>query len=275
VPQLDRPGGGSLHYEVTVLTAPWREDPPTILFHHGVGITADLWLEWFPTLADRYRLVRFDMRGFGRSSVPGPGFAWSLELLAEDAIAVARAAGAETFHFVGESLGGTLALYLGIHRPAVLRSITVCSAAHRGSAINRVRQWRDFIDREGMEAWSAAMMPQRLDPGRVPVDMYRWFETEQAKSSVDSVLDLADLLVGTDLTPALGAIAVPTLLLVPDASPFVPLEIGLEIHRQIPHSEIEVFPGVRHAIVCSHAGECARAVRDFLSRRGLDEPRAG
>jgi alpha/beta hydrolase family protein len=87
VPLLDRPGGGSLHYEVTALTAPWRDDPPTIVFHHGVGITADVWLEWLPILADRYRLVRFDMRGFGRSSVPGPGFAWSLELLAEDALA--------------------------------------------------------------------------------------------------------------------------------------------------------------------------------------------
>ena len=269
MPLLDRPGG-ALHYEVTTLTPPWREDPPTILFHHGVGITADTWLEWLPILADRYRLVRFDMRGFGRSTVPGRGFAWSLDLLAEDALAVARAAGAETFHFVGESLGGTLGLYLAIHHPAALRSTTVCSASHRGGAINRVRQWRDFIEREGMEAWSAMMMPHRLDPDRVPAGLYRWFQREQAKSSADSVLDLADLLIGTDLTPALGAITVPTLLLAPDGSPFVPLEIGLEIHAGIPRSEIQIFRGVRHAIVCSHARECAGALRDFLARRGLD-----
>jgi pimeloyl-ACP methyl ester carboxylesterase len=126
-----------------------------------------------------------------------------------------------------------------------------------------------------MQAWSATMMPQRLEPGSVPVDMYRWFEAEQAKSSVDAVLDLAHLLMGTDLTPALGAITVPTLLLVPDSSPFVPLEIGLEIHGRIPLSEIEIFRGVRHAVVCSHAAECARALRDFLSRRRLDERPVG
>jgi len=76
MPTLDRPGG-PLHYEVTDVTAPWAGEPETILFHHGVGITGDIWLEWLPPLADRYRLVRLDVRGFGRSSVPGPGFGWS------------------------------------------------------------------------------------------------------------------------------------------------------------------------------------------------------
>ena len=266
MPLLDRLGG-SLYYEVTTLTPPWREDPPTILFHHGVGITGDTWLDWLPVLADRYRLVRFDMRGFGRSSVSGPGFPWSMELLAADALAVARAAGAERFHIVGESLGGTLALYLAIHHPAALASVTICSASHRGSSINRVREWREFIDQNGMAAWSAMMMPKRLDPDGVPEAMYRWFEREQAKSSADAVLDLADLLIRTDLTAALGSITAPTLLLSPDSSPFVPLEIALEIQSRIPRSEIQIFRGVRHAIVCSHGRECARALRDFLDRR--------
>lgn len=70
------------------------------------------------------------------------------------------------------------------------------------------------------------MMPRRFDPDRVPAPLYRWFEREQAKSSAASVLDLADLLIGTDLAPELAAITLPTLLLTPDSSPFVPLEAG-------------------------------------------------
>jgi pimeloyl-ACP methyl ester carboxylesterase len=266
VSQVDRPGG-SLFYHVTSLTPPWEDDPPTILFHHGVGVTSDIWLEWLPLLADRYRLIRFDMRGFGRSIVPGPGYSWSMELLAEDALAVARAAGASRFHMVGESLGGTLGLYLAIHHSSALLSVTACSASHRGSSINRVREWRTFIEREGMTAWSHMMMPHRFDPARVPDAMYRWFDHEQAKSSADSVLDLADLLIGTDLTHDLPRITVPTLLLAPGASPFVPLETAQEIQSRVPRSEIRIFPGVRHAIAASHARECATAVGEFLLRR--------
>jgi pimeloyl-ACP methyl ester carboxylesterase len=153
---LARPHG-PLHYEVTDVVAPWQDEPETILFHHGLGITSDIWLEWLAPLADRYRLVRFDCRGFGRSSVPGPGFAWSMELLAADALAVARAAGAERFHYVGESLG--------------------------------------------------------------------------------------------------------------DASPFIPLPMALELHARVPHSELRIFPGARHALAHTHARSCAAAMLEFLARR--------
>ena len=86
-----------LHYEVTDVTAPWHGEAETIIFHHGVGITSDIWLEWLAPLADRYRLVRMDCRGFGRSPIPPPGFPWSMAGLANDVLEVARAAGAERF----------------------------------------------------------------------------------------------------------------------------------------------------------------------------------
>jgi len=265
VPSLGRPHG-PLHYEITDVTAPWRGTPETILFHHGVGITSDIWLEWLPPLADRYRLVRMDCRGFGRSSVPGPGFKWSMELLAADALAVARAAGAERFHYVGESLGGTLGLSLAIHHPASVRSLAVCSTAHRGGSIQRVHEWRDFIAAHGMPGWSRMMMDLRMAPG-VPASMRDWFDREQATCSADAILDLADVLVAVDLTERLGEITVPTLVLHPDASPFIPLPMALELHARIPRSEIRIFPGARHALAHTHGAECALAVREFLGRR--------
>ncbi len=104
--KLDRPGG-ALHFEVIDATPPWLGEAPLIVFYHGIGATADIWAEWLPALVDRFRIARFDTLGFGRSAVPGPGYAWSLDGLVEDVLAVARAAGGGPFHFVGESLGGT------------------------------------------------------------------------------------------------------------------------------------------------------------------------
>jgi len=102
--------GHRLHYEVLDTAAPWHVDPVTILFHHGIGAESGIWADWVHALAGRYRLVRFDMRGFGRSEVPEVGFSWSIDLLARDVLAVADATQAQHFHFVGESIGGTIGL---------------------------------------------------------------------------------------------------------------------------------------------------------------------
>ena len=83
--KLDRPGG-SLYFEIIDATPPWAGEAPLIVFHHGIGATAEIWAEWLPALLDRYRVARFDMLGFGRSGVPGAGFPWSLEGLMDDEI---------------------------------------------------------------------------------------------------------------------------------------------------------------------------------------------
>lgn len=70
--------------------------------------------------------------------------------------------------------------------------------------------------------------------------------------------------------PDLPAVTTATLVLAPEASPFVPLALAREIHALVAGSEIQVFAGVRHAVAFSHGRACARAVRDFLARRGLD-----
>jgi len=144
---LDRPGGG-LAYEVIDTTARWRPPAPLIVFHHGIGATGEIWADWLPALVDRYRIARFDTIGFGRSGRPGPGHPWSLDGLADDACAVAGAAGGGPFHLVGESLGGTVGLALAARRPGALLSLTVSNASHRGGSIPRARQWREFIGAE-------------------------------------------------------------------------------------------------------------------------------
>jgi len=79
--------GCKLDYEVTVLTPPWLADVETIVFHHGLGACQDIWMEWLPALVDRYRVVRFDMRGHGRSSRQSPDFRLDMERLTDDLFA--------------------------------------------------------------------------------------------------------------------------------------------------------------------------------------------
>jgi pimeloyl-ACP methyl ester carboxylesterase len=264
--RLERPGG-ELYYEVLDLTPAWTPEAPLIVFHHGIGATADIWAEWLPALADRYRLARFDTLGFGRSSVPGPSVGWTLDGLAADVVAVARAAGADRFHVVGESLGGTVALRLASTRPDAVLSAVVSNASHRGGSIQRAKEWREFIGAQGMAAWAAMMTPLRLDRARVPSAKWHWFERVQTASDPDAVLDLVDLLIGSDLTPELETIRAPVLLLAPAQSPFVPLTVMQDMHARIAGSELQVFADARHGLPCSHGSACGAALRAFLDRR--------
>lgn len=268
--QLDEPAmpvvthrGAELAYTVTDLTPPWAADRETILFHHGVGACAETWGPWLSELADRYRLVRFDMRGHGGSPLP-PDYRWSVDGLAGDLIAVADAAGAERFHLVGESVGATVVLACAAAHGDRLLSMTVSNGPHRGGDVRNVDFWRGVIEDEGMAGWSTRMMDLRFHPGALPDAAWRWYEAQQATCAPLAVLDALDMLIATDLTPRLGGIGTPALLLHPDDSPFVPVATMAEMRAALPDARLQVFPGARHGLPFSHGRECARAVRDFI-----------
>ncbi len=267
MPYLESPDG-RLYYEVIDITAPWVENPQTILFHHGISTTGGIWSEWLPQLVDRYRIVRFDTRGFGRSAVPDVGFAWSMDGLVADALAVAAAAGVERFHCVGESIGGTVAIALAARHPDRLLSLTVSNGAHRGTAVRNVRgQWDHRIAADGQEAWANEMMGLRFFPDALSDEKFRWFEREHATCSAHVALGLANLLLETDLAPEAGGIRMPVLLLSPDASPFIPPSVMCDLHAGLPDAELQVFAHSRHGLPLSHGRECGMALRRFLDRR--------
>ena len=255
---------GALHYEILDRSSPWQKAGLPILFHHGIGSSAALWNGWFPALIERHPLIVFDMRGCGRSHTPDAGFAWSLEQMVEDMYAVADAVGLMRFHLVGESIGGTVALAAAIARPERIATLTVSNGAHLGASIQRVQIWRKQLDEGGVKGWSDAFMPDRFHDGALSPERWAWFASEQEKWPRESILKALGVLVGTDLTPRLGEIRCPTLLLHPDGSPFIPVPVMAELHRLLPTSQLNVFGHSRHGLPFSHAAQCAGALRSFL-----------
>jgi pimeloyl-ACP methyl ester carboxylesterase len=256
--------GSVLHYDVADLTLPWIAEPQTILFHHGLGATSGTWAAWLPVLADHYRLVRFDMRGHGRSAHPAPGATLSLDMLAEDLFAVADAVQAERFHLVGESIGGTIALQGAIGQPARIRTLTISNGAHIGGSIQSIDDWKQIMDAGGMAGWSAHMMPKRFFDGAITEEMRRWYEREQGSASPELVLQAVRLLAGADLSRELEAVRMPVLLLHGDSSPFIPVPVMADLKSRLPNARLQVFAHARHGLPFSHAQECARVLRDFL-----------
>src|SRR3954449_7210836 len=91
------------------------ENGPAIVFCHALGGDLSMWDRQVPQFADRYRIVRYDLRGHGRS--PQPASPFNLERLGADVVELLDDHGIQRAHFVGLSLGGLIGQWLGLHAP--------------------------------------------------------------------------------------------------------------------------------------------------------------
>jgi len=109
--------GIEIHYE---LSGP--ADAPVVLLSNSLGTRLEMWDPQLAALAQRYRVLRYDSRGHGRSSAPaGP---YRLETLVDDALGLLDGLGIERAHFCGLSKGGMVGQLLGASHPERLRSLT-------------------------------------------------------------------------------------------------------------------------------------------------------
>lgn len=255
---------GALYYEVIDRVAPSEAARDPILFHHGIGASPAIWSDWLPALVDLHRIVLFDMRGYGRTVIPEADEDWSIEELIGDVFAVADAAGFARFHLVGESIGGTIGLAATLARPERIATLTVSNGAHLGASIERVDTWRRQLDEGGVKAWSDIFMRDRFHDGALSPARWAAFAADQEAWTQESILKALGVLIGADLSPRLGAIACPVLLLHPDGSPFIPVPVAEALQRLLSNARLHIFPHARHGLPVSHAAGCVALLRSFL-----------
>ncbi len=266
--------GYMLNYDIVDLTPPWRSPPwapvpETILFHHGLGSTQEIWRGWLPALLSRYRIVTFDMRGHGASSHPGPNSRLDLDTLTDDVFAVLDATGTERAHLVGESIGGTIALHVALRAPERFHSLTVSNGAHVGASIQAVESWQPLLSTDSAAAWSAHMMDQRFHRGAISEAAWHWYESQQAACAPDVLLRGMRALVGADTRPRLAGLEIPVLLLHPDASPFIPVSLMADFRNALPHARLHVVGNAKHGLPFSHATTCAALLAAFLAETAI------
>ncbi len=129
MPQLNA-NGIEIYFEDSALVG--VSGPPVVLIH---GHSADLrlWDEQVPALtAAGYRVIRYDVRGHGRSTAPPTGYTW--ENYAADLRDLMEGLGVDASHVVGLSMGGGIALQFALDFPARVLSLTLVDSALPGFA---------------------------------------------------------------------------------------------------------------------------------------------
>lgn len=110
--------GGRLYYEVD------GDGPAVMLIHGGVFLDLRMWEPQIVAISEQYTVVRFDLRGYGRSSSPDT----RPYRHCDDARAVLRALDIERACIVGQSLGGTVAIDIAFAYPDVIEALILAPA---------------------------------------------------------------------------------------------------------------------------------------------------
>ena len=258
--QLD--DGAEIFYTIDDFTDPWTQ-PETVVLQHGMAKNHKLWYAWIPVLAQHYRVVRFDMRGMGQSSVPAAGYPWSLENFAKDLLELLDKLDLPKVHLIGETVGGSIAMrFATLHQDRLL-SLTVCTSPvtfdthHTESA--------DMVDREGIAAWVASTITRRLDPPLVPPAYIRWYAAQMAATSPRVVSEFQRRAPGGDLRPLLAGVQTPTLVLAAARLREEVLGDFRGVAELFPNGRLVVFPGVSGFVQHILPVPCARTWLDFAS----------
>ena len=256
--QLD--DGTELFYTVDDFTDPWTQTQ-TIVLHHGMAKSHKKWFGWVPILARHYRVVRFDMRGMGQSSVPEQGYPWSLDNFANDLLGVLDKLELEKIHLIGETVGGSISMrFATLHQDRLL-SLTACTSPtsfndpHHGESA-------DLIEREGVAAWVESTITRRLDPQVVDPAYIRWYAAQMAATPA-SVVSGFQRNAGGDIGPLLKDVKTPTLILAAASLREEVLGDFRGAADLFPNGRTVVFPGVTGFVQHILPVPCARVWLDF------------
>jgi 3-oxoadipate enol-lactonase/4-carboxymuconolactone decarboxylase len=225
-----------------------------------------------PHLA-KFRVVRMDTRGHGRSDAPGGDY--DLVMLADDAIAVLDEAGIDRAAVAGVSLGGMIAMEMALNHPRRLDAlIPICTSAtmDRTAWASRVEAVRSG----GTQAILELAMGRFLSPE------FRESQPDIAAYVADGLGGMADqgyagcaaAIRDMDIHARLGSLAVPTLVVAGDRDTSTPFAgHGEHIVAAIADAQLVILRAA-HLAPLEAPAELAAAITHFIDRHPPLQPRA-
>jgi 3-oxoadipate enol-lactonase len=149
--------GVGLHY-----TLDGPPGAPVLVLAHGLGLALGMWDAQARALAAHARVLRYDARGHGGSSVPAG--AASIDDLGRDVLALLDHLGIARAHFCGSSLGGMTGMWLGIHAPQRIASLVLANTAPQIGARAMWDTRIATVEAKGMTAISDAAIARWFTP---------------------------------------------------------------------------------------------------------------
>lgn len=259
MPYLDLPDC-KLYYAIDDHTDPWTE-PATVLFVHGFTESGEAWRQWVPHFSRRYRVLRIDQRGFGRSGAVAADYPLTTERYVEDLAEVIRQVAHEPVHVVAGKSGGISVMVLAANHPELVRSLTVSCAPVTPPA---AEGWIEEMERDGMRAWAKRTQRSRMGT-RMPQAGIEWWSDLMGATAVSTAHAYLRWVSGIDIRQDLQRIRCPTLVIGTDTA-----RRGREVfeswQKTIPDSELVMLPLDGYHAAATDPDMTARVTREFIDR---------
>ena len=225
------------------------EDAPVVTLSHSLAAHLDMWRPQMAALLERFRVLRYDVRGHGGTALPDGGF--GLPELAADVRDLLAALGIRRTHFVGLSMGGMIGQQLAIEHPELIESLVLADTL---SVYGPEKQsmWQERIDAaggpDGMEPLVEPTINRWFtEPFRIAnPDVMDWVRGMIRATSPEGFIGCCRALMALNLTARLPEVHIPTLVLVGRQDPTTPVSGSEVIANALPDARLIVIDDAAH-----------------------------
>jgi pimeloyl-ACP methyl ester carboxylesterase len=245
-------GGVNIHYQVQ------GEGESTLLLH-GAGASHAMWDFMVPILANSFKVITCDFRGHGDSDRGDPS-KYSIELFADDVMALLDGLAIEKVHLIGYSMGGLVAGQLALAHPGRFYDLVLGGTPTKAprffkTTVSMVRLVMKS-DRIASLMLRGVQKDRRSHVVKVTREMFSKADEEVFSADVSASRAFLGKL------PGLFSISIPVLLVYGRKDS---LSRGEELHRLLPMARLVIVEGATHGLTAEKPEEFVRQILDFCS----------
>jgi 3-oxoadipate enol-lactonase len=258
--------GIRIHYTIDDFAPPWKPRDTVLLLHAAMGSMNRMYA-WVPILAAQYRVVRWDMRGHGRSQVPAEG-GLSIERLGRDVVELLDALSVDQAHLAGSSAGGIVALHTAITDPGRVKTLAgfaTIPGLQSSAGHTDYTGWVRGLVTEGVKPFLRRTIATRFDLAQVEPGFVEWFLDDAARNDPAFLARYVTMMSRVDFTDRLGEVRCPCLFVLPGGDPLHTAD-HYDLLKCVPRQEMRSYAGLPHNITDAVPQRCAADLLAFLQQ---------
>jgi len=259
-----RAGEVAIYYEVHGTGYP-------LLMINGLGASVEMWSPFWKRLAEHYRVILFDNRGVGRSTVPDTPY--TISAMAEDAANLLNALGIPSAFVYGASMGGQIAQSLVLDFPQKVQALVLGMTTSGGkhavlpSPETMAKLAQLARPQPGITAqeilWSVEYTPEFLESHRAELE--REAASVRYPTSPIGFRRQAEASMSFDSYDRLPSIRTPTLVLAGSRDILMRPENARLIASRVPGARLHIVEGAAHGFTREKPAESITVILEFLS----------
>jgi pimeloyl-ACP methyl ester carboxylesterase len=253
--------GTKLYYEM-------KGKGPAIVFIHSGGFDRRIWDDQFFPFSDRYTVIRYDVRGYGKSTAPTKPYSDD-----EDLYQLLKYLKVQKVHLIGLSMGGRIAIDFTLTHPEMVASLTAAAPGLSGfpftpeDTIELMKIIYSIQNDDGTpagEAWLRSAYNAAAMENPAAAAKLRPIAIENSRAWLINIFfprppfPLA--------AQRLSEMRVPTLVIRGDRDVPTITKIVDALEKNVPGAKKMIIPGTGHMVNVEKPGEFNSAVLDFLRR---------